>query len=113
MVRAHEIEVVIPEDHQLTVEVPQSVRSGPARMILLVPSEEPREPPNLEALTQWQALAADLAADARPFDELPLEERRARLRRVMGAGRGISSSSEEFARQKSVEIELEERKFAR
>lgn len=113
MVHAHEIEVVIPEDHRLTVEVPRSVRSGPARLILLVPSEAPKQTATTEALDRWQTLAADLAANARPFDELSLEERRNRLRRVMGAGRGISSSSEEFAQQKSAEIDLEERKLAR
>jgi hypothetical protein len=31
----------------------------------------------------------------------------------MGAGRGLSSTSEEFAHGKLEEIELEERKFAR
>ncbi len=39
--QAHEIDVTIPEDHRLTVEVPASVRSGPAKMILLVPEKEP------------------------------------------------------------------------
>jgi hypothetical protein len=37
--QAHEIEVMIPADHRLMVEVPQSVRSGPAKLILLVPSD--------------------------------------------------------------------------
>jgi hypothetical protein len=113
MVSAHEIEVFIPEDHRLTVEVPRSVRSGPARLILLVASEDIGKSQDPKALERWQALSAHLAADSRPFDELSLDERRIRLREVMGAGRGISSSSEEFARQKSTEIDLEERRFAR
>jgi len=37
--QAHEMEVVIPEDHRLVVEVPASVRSGPAKLILLLPTE--------------------------------------------------------------------------
>ena len=37
--KTHEIEVVIPEDHRLTVEVPDTIRSGPAKLILLVPVE--------------------------------------------------------------------------
>ncbi len=123
MVRAHEIEVVIPEDHRLTVEIPQSVRSGPARMILLVSTEDsaatvvpeavPQETVAPEAVQQWRALAADLEADPRPFDDLSPEERRNRLNQVMGAGRDVASSSEDFAREKAAEIELEERKFGR
>lgn len=57
------------------------------------------------------ALAADLARDPKPFRDLTLEERRARLRRLRGAGRGLTSGSEEFARRKQEEIEIEERKF--
>lgn len=57
MVQAHEIEVVIPKDHRLTIEVPHSVRSGPARVILLVPSEEPQPPATPEALARWQTRA--------------------------------------------------------
>ncbi len=109
MVSAHEIEVFIPEDHRLTVEVPRSVRSGPARLILLVASEDMGKSQDPKALERWRALSSHLAADLRPFDELSLDERRIRLREVMGAGRGISSSSEEFARQKSTEIDIEER----
>ena len=69
---------------------------------VFIPEQDPR------ALERWQALSSHLAADSRPFDELSLDERRIRLREVMGAGRGISSSSEEFARQKSTEIDLED-----
>ena len=41
---AHEMEVVIPEDHRLVLEVPKTIRSGPARLILLVTAEEKSEP---------------------------------------------------------------------
>jgi hypothetical protein len=58
-------------------------------------------------------LAAELALENRPFKELSLEERRARLQRLQGAGRGLTSGSEEFARRKAEEIEIEERKFGR
>lgn len=37
--QAHEIEVFIPEDHRLVVEIPDGIRSGPAKLILLLPSE--------------------------------------------------------------------------
>ena len=54
MVSAHEIEVFIPEDHRLTVEVPRSVRSGPARLILLVASEDLGKSQDPKALERWQ-----------------------------------------------------------
>jgi len=66
-----------------------------------------------EALARWDAAAAELAADPRPFRELTLKERRARLRRLRGIGRGLLPSSAEFQRQKREEVELEERRFAR
>lgn len=37
---AQGIEVMIPEDHRLTVEVPDTVRSGPARLLLVFPAED-------------------------------------------------------------------------
>ncbi len=40
--KTHELEVVIPEDHCLTVKVPETIRSGPATLILLVPAEDER-----------------------------------------------------------------------
>ena len=58
-------------------------------------------------------LAAELAQEARPFRELTLDERRARLLRLQGAGRGLTSGSVEFAKRKAEEIEIEERKFGR
>jgi hypothetical protein len=59
------------------------------------------------------ALAAELALEKKPFRELSPEERSARLQRLRGAGRGLTSGSEEFAKQKAEEIEIEERKFNR
>ncbi|MCP4656331.1 MAG: hypothetical protein GY856_13035 [bacterium] len=114
--QTHEIEVVIPEDHRLTVEVPETVRSGPATLILVIPSEDDAEtattaPP--EARGRLAALATELARDPRSFRELSAQERRDRLRRLRGIGRGLTSGSEEFARHKIEEIEIEERKFAR
>lgn len=61
----------------------------------------------------FRDLADELAADPRSFRELSPEERKARLQRVMGIGRGLFSSSEEFARHKEEEIELEERHLGR
>jgi len=54
-------------------------------------------------------LAAELAQENRPFRDLTLEERGARLQRLRGAGRGQTSGSEEFARRKLEEIEIEDR----
>jgi hypothetical protein len=66
-----------------------------------------------KARTRWQAVIAELARDPRPFRQLSPEERRDRLRRLQGIGRGLLSSSENFARRKAEEVEIEERKFAR
>jgi hypothetical protein len=76
-------------------------------------AEELPESARIEARNRWQAARAELARDQRPFRELSPEERRDRLRRLQGIGRGLLSSSEEFARRKAAEIELEERKLAR
>jgi len=112
--QAHKIQVVIPEDHRATIEFPATIPSGPVELIVLVPqggTVEPSERPHNRG--RLAALAADLARDPRPFRDLPPEERRARLQRLRGAGRGLTSGSEEFARRKQDEIEIEERKLAR
>ena len=59
------------------------------------------------------ALASDLAKDLRPLRELSPEERRARIEKVMGVGRGLTSTSEELAERKRDEVEIEERKLGR
>ncbi len=112
--QTHRIHVNVPEDRRAIVEFPETIRSGPVELIVLVPSEpgEPAEPPSPMALARWDAAAAELEADPRSFRELSREERRARLRRLRGVGKGLLSSSEEFARSKREEIEIEERKFA-
>lgn len=115
----HQIEVMIPEDRRLVVEVPETVHSGPATLIFVTASagpigaEELPESTRIEARNRWQAARAELAQDSRPFRQLSPEERRDRLRRLQGIGRGLLSSSEEFARRKAEEIEIEERKLAR
>jgi hypothetical protein len=58
-------------------------------------------------------LQARLAGDPRPFRELPPEEKQERLRLIQGIGRGLLSSSVEFAKRKQEEIDLEERRRAR
>jgi hypothetical protein len=118
-VATHQIEVVIPEDRRLVVQVPETIRSGPATLILVTASagpigaEELPESTRIEARSRWQAARVELAQDSRPFRQLSPEERRDRLRRLQGIGRGLLSSSEEFARRKAEEIEIEERKLAR
>jgi len=115
----HQIHVVIPENHRLLVEVPETIRSGPATLILVTPSESanefgaPSESARSEAQARWQTTRAELAQDLRPFRELSPEERRGRLDRLRGIGRGLLSSSDEIARRKVEEVEIEERKFAR
>jgi hypothetical protein len=115
----HQIDVVIPEDRRLLVEVPATVRSGPATLILVTPAEDRMEAEELpdsargEARQRWQAAREELARDPRPFRQLTPEERHDRLQRLHGIGRGLFSTSEDFARHKAEEIEIEERKFAR
>jgi hypothetical protein len=111
---AHRLHVVIPSDHKLVVEVPKEIRSGPAELIVLVPrAEESPASPSAEVKGRLASLAAELAKDPRSFQDLSEGERKVRLRRVMGAGRGLLSSSEEFAHRKLEEIELEEGKLRR
>lgn len=112
--QAHRLRIVVPEDHRAVVEFPASIRSGPVELIVLVPPEnetDERHPP--EGQGRMAALARDLARDPRPFGELSPEERRARIEKVRGVGRGLMSTSEEFAERKREEIELEEQKFGR
>jgi len=113
--QAHRIHVTVPENRRTVVEFPDTVPTGQVELIVLVSGrrEEPLEKASQEALARWDATAAELALDPRPFRELTLEERRSRLRRMRGVGRGLLPSSEEFLRQKREELELEERKFAR
>jgi len=96
------------------VEFPESIRSGPVDLIVLVPPrdevEENRKP---EGMGRMATLAGDLAKDPRPFRELSPEERSSRIEKMMGVGRGLMSTSEEFAMGKVEEIEIEEQKLAR
>jgi len=114
----HQIQVLIPEDRRLFVEVPETIRSGPATLILVTPSEGEAESDTLpesakrEAQARWQAMRAELIQDQRPFRQLSREERRERLRRLQGIGRDLLSSSEEIARRKVDEVEIEGKKFA-
>jgi hypothetical protein len=109
----HQIEVMIPEDRRLVVEVPETVPSGPATLILVTAAsagatgdEELPESARIEARNRWRTARAELARDTRPFRQLSPEERRDRLRRLRGIGRGLLSASEEFARRKAEEIEI-------
>ena len=104
--QAHRIHLVVPENHRATIEFPATIPSGPAAER----RERAETPPVRGSLA---ALAAELAQESKPFRELTLEERKARLQRLRGAGRGLTSGSEEFAKQKLEEIEIEERKFGR
>ena len=109
--RTHRLRVVIPADHRAVVEFPETIRSGPVELIVLVPPENDAEDGKPEGQGRMAALAEDLARDPRPFRDLSPDERSARLEKVMGVGRGLMSSSEEIGERKLTEIELEERKL--
>jgi hypothetical protein len=60
------MEVTIPEDHHLAVDLPATIQSGPARLILLIPPREeptPRRRLRLEDLPKRDGLNCT-------FDEL-------------------------------------------
>jgi hypothetical protein len=116
MLVEHRLRVVIPEDHRIVVEIPGDVPIGPAEIILMIERPEGGEAGEVAvsetAKTRLESLADELAA-ARPFRDLSQEERKARLGRVVGIGRELFSPSEDFARRKEEEIEIEERRFGR
>jgi hypothetical protein len=110
------LRIVIPEDHRIVVDVPEDIPAGPAELILMI--EQPADSEGEVAVSgsaksQFESLADELAADPRPFRALSQEERRARLQRVVGIGRELFSPSDELARRKREDIELEERRFGR
>jgi RNA polymerase sigma-70 factor, ECF subfamily len=98
------------------VGVPEEVSSDPAESVIPIDpgkSGVAEEPTPEEAVQRFRSLQARLAADPRPFRDLPPEEKKARIRQIQGIGRGLFSSSEEFAKRKQEEIDLEERRRAR
>ncbi|MEA2561115.1 MAG: hypothetical protein QOH06_2619 [Acidobacteriota bacterium] len=112
--QAHRIQVTVPENRRTLIELPDTVPTGPVELIILV-SEEREAPPekaSQEALARWDATAAELALDPRPFRELTINERRARLRTLRGIGKGLLPPSDEFLKQKREEVGIEDRKFA-
>lgn len=111
--QAHRMRVVIPEDHRAVVEFPETIRSGPVELIVLVPPDEAEESPTAEGKGRMAALASELAQDPRPLHELSPQERSARIDKIMGVGRGLMSTSEEFIQAKQEEIDLEEQKLGR
>lgn len=81
------------------------------RVHLMIEEEQgAQQPPTNRG--RLAALAVELDQDPRSFDELTTAERRERLGRLRGSCRGLTSGSEQFARQKLEEIALEDRKFA-
>ena len=65
-----------------------------------------------ETRQRFQALVTQLANE-RLFQELTPVERRERLRRVMGIGRGLFSPSDKLIRRKQEDIEIEDRPLGR
>lgn len=109
---SHKLQVVIPENHRLVLQVPEEVPAGPAEVVVFTPRREPERAPE-EAVQKFVELADRLAADPRPFHELSEDEKEARLNQILGMGQGLFSSAEERARRKREEIDLEDRRFAR
>lgn len=77
---ARKLKVDIPADRRLVIQMPDDLPAGPAEIIVLV--------------------------DRRPAGTVP--GRMARIKQVMGSARTLLSSSDDFARRKAAEIELEE-----
>lgn len=105
--QVHRMHVMVPEDHRAVVEFPETIRSGLVELIVLVPPENAVGESRSEGKGRIASLANDLAKDPRPFRELSPEERSARLEKVMGVGRGLMSTSADFAKRKREEAELE------
>jgi hypothetical protein len=115
---APRLKITIPEDHQISIKVPEDVPAGPAEVVFFPePKKQTAEvderPSPEEALRRFEEVAARLAADPRRFSDLSDEERDERLLLIQGSGRGLFSSIDERRRNKEEEIELEERRFAR
>ena len=66
--QAHRIHIVVPEDRRTTIEFPETIRSGPVELIVLVPAESETEERNSvpQGSGRLVALAAELAHDPRP-----------------------------------------------
>ncbi len=81
--KTHEFQVTIPEDHRLMVEVPETVRSGPARLILVVPAEDEERTAEIDRLYAQigELMAQAQAAGGNGLDE-QVRERFRRLRRL-------------------------------
>lgn len=110
--QTHRMQVVIPEDHRLVVEVPETFHAGPAQLILVAPAQSQElKVTDPEALARWDSVLNQLAADGRPFHSLSAEEKLERHRLLRGIGKGILPSSEEVARSKREEAILEDSKL--
>ncbi len=79
----HEFQVTIPEDHRLMVEVPETVRSGPARLILVVPAEDEERTAEIDRLYAQigELMTQAQAAGGNGHDE-QVRERFRRLRQL-------------------------------
>lgn len=112
------LKITIPENHQISLKVPEDIPAGPAEVVFFPVAKERAvevddRPSPEEALRRFEETVARLATDPRPFSELSEEERDERLRLIRGSGRGLFSSIDERRRNKEEEIELEERRFVR
>ncbi len=79
----HEFQVMIPEDHRLMVEVPETVRSGPARLILVVPAEDEDRTAEIDRLyAQIGELMTEAQTDSGNGLEEQIRERFRHLRQL-------------------------------
>jgi hypothetical protein len=87
----------------------QEREEGDQSPVGIKPEPKTEPAPAEEAVQRFKAVQSRLAADTRPFRDLPPEEKKERLRLIQGIGRGLFSTSEELKQQKQEEIDLEER----
>ncbi len=79
----HEFQVTIPEDHRLMVQVPETVRSGPARLILVVPAEDEGRTAEIDRLyTRIGELMAEAQSGGGDGLDEQIRERFCRLRQL-------------------------------
>lgn len=66
---AHRMHVTVPENRRTIVEFPDSIPPGQVELIVLVAGkrEETLERASQDALARWDAAAAEMAVDSRPF----------------------------------------------
>ena len=89
--QAYKVHAVLPESHHLTLTIPAEMPAGEVEVIVLA-----------KRVPTTQAIASERSSDR----SAALESARVRFGRLL-------ASSDDFARAKADEVELEERRFDR